>query len=140
MSAGEERRRVTLSGELELDVDGVDVRLTVAEYTSRGSFEEPAPPVRLELRSTMGELRKLVRVNPSIGTVLALRADVEDWEQASVTLVAQPLLVDRLRSAASGVEHGIVPGLTDRAEWLGALFALEHYDAESVATNESASS
>lgn len=130
---GEVRGRFRVSGDISIRVPDGEVSLTAVEMIARGGLRAPEGRVTLTLSGPLREVRRLGALTPAFADLLAHVKDEDDARAASLTLVATPALVERLRAAGEAFDGEPLDQDFFRNEpYVAAVFSLLDYVPEKV--------
>ena len=133
---GEVRATLRFTGELTILLPDGEVRLTSLAVEAQGGLRAPTGRVALTLTGLLHEVRRLGSLSPALAGLLAhVKEESDGTRTASLTLVATPALVERLRAAGAGFEgegEPMADALAENPAYAAALFDLLAYAPEKV--------
>ena len=126
--------RLRLAGEVAIRVGHEDVRLAAIEAEAHGGFRAPTGRVSLTLSGLLRDVRRLAPLTPAISRLVDhVRDEPDSGRGASLTLVATPALVARLRALGAAFPAEPLPEeLADHHAYMAALLSLLDYEPEKV--------
>ena len=127
------RGRFRLEGEVTIRVPGGEAALSALEVDAEGGLRAPTGRVSLTLSGPLREVRRLGALSPALAALLAHVKEEDESRAASLTLVATPSLVARLREAGEAFDgEPLHQDVFQNEPYVGALLSLLDYAPEKV--------
>lgn len=126
--------RITLKGEIDIRLPaGHAFSLSLVEFTAPGGFLTPSRPLEVEVRGSLGELRKLSETDPHLEAFLEVVKEESDLARGVLRLHASHDLMADLAASLAGVTEEPAPDfLINHAPWLNHALSFGRYVPDEV--------
>jgi hypothetical protein len=127
------RGRFRLTGEITMKVPDGDATLTSVELEAEGGLRAPRGRVSLTLSGPLREVRKLAALSPAIAGLLGHVKDEDEARGGSITLLATPALMEKLRAAGEAFDgEPMGEAFFQNQPYVTAVLSLLEYAPEKV--------